>query len=295
MQPAAARRSITAAVLASSALQVPARSLGDVLTLAGAPSDPPPDAAAGAAEAPARGPGAEGWWGEVDLSLWLPGISGTIGVRDVTANVNEPFGQILKDSDSVIGIAGAGYVGKGKLGGYVDGFWTRISTDASTPLGTADFIAELGIIDFGVSYEVGRWPMEWTADDGRPARDLVLVGYTGGRYTSVDIEARFPAIASRRREEGWVDPMLGARLELPLLQEVSLAFRGDIGGFGAASDLAWTAIGAVQWDFHLGELPSSLALGYIAVGDDFTKGSGADRFEWDVILHGLVLNWGIKF
>lgn len=235
------------------------------------------------------------WWAQLDLSIWLPGISGTIGARGVTADVDVSFSDVLQDSDSVIGLAGAFLFGSGRLGGYVDGFWSKIGMDTTTPLGIAHAKTDMGILDFGVSYEVGRWPMGWTAEKDKPARDLTLVAYGGARYTSVDIDIEPQVFASRSKGEGWVDPMIGARMELPLAQQWSIGFRGDIGGFGAASDLAWTAAGVVTWDFLMGTLPSSLQFGYIAVGDDYSNGSGTDRFVWDTILHGFVLNFQMSF
>lgn len=40
------------------------------------------------------------------------------------------------------------------------------------------------------------------------------------------------------------------------------------------------------------KFPSSLQFGYIAVGDDYDTGNGTDRFLWDVVMHGPVLNCG---
>lgn len=249
-----------------------------------------------AAEPPPGAPDPGSWWAQVNLTLWLPGLDGTIGVRDVTADVSVSVIDVLEDADSVIGLAGSLLMGQGKLGGYVGGFWSRVGVDTTVPLGSAEITSDIGILDFGLSYEVGRWPMEWTARPGaEAARDLVLVAYAGGRYTNIKGNVELTGLPARNRDEGWVDPMIGARVEVPLSPHWSLGFRGDIGGFGAASDIAWTAIGVVSWDFLIKEHPSSLQFGYIAIGDDYATGGGADRFVWDTILRGFVLNFSLQF
>ncbi len=244
---------------------------------------------AGAADA------GEQWWVQPSLAIWLAGISGNVGVRDITAHLDLSFSDILQDSDSLIGLAGSVQFGKGKLGGYVNGFWMKIGQETPTPLGTADLTIEQSIMDFGVSYEVGRWPMEWTRTADKPARELAVHAYVGGRYNSLDLDAQFPVIPSRGRNKEWVDPMIGAWVDFPFAQDWSIVARGDIGGFGAASEFAWTAAVLGSWDFRLGRFPSSLQFGYLAIGDDYESGSGTDRFLWDTVMHGPLLNWLIRF
>lgn len=251
---------------------------------------------AGPAGTPAARPATpDEWWCNLDLTLWLPGLNGTIGVGPITADVDVSFLDVVDNASSVIGLAGAIRLGKGRFGGYLDGFWSRLGVDVTTPFGTASATTEMGIVDVGVSCEIGRWPMEWTATDTEPARDMVLTARGGMRWTTLDQQMDFAVLPSVGGDKSWVDPMLGATVELPLAQHLSLGLRGDIGGFGAASDLAWTAMGVLSWDFRMGKLPSSLQCGYIAIGDDYSTGSGLKRFEWDTILHGMVLNFSMHF
>lgn len=254
------------------------------------------DAAAGAPDANA-GPqtGSEKWWARLDLALWLPGISGTIGAAGSAVSVSESFADVARSADALFGFGGALAVGKGKAGGYVDGYWSRIGAAVASPGGTVNVVSEMGIFDFGVSYEVLRRPMEWTAAGDKPARDLVVIAYGGGRYTNVNSTLTLAGSPSVKGDRRWVDPMIGARGEFPLGQHFSLAFRGDIGGFGASSDLAWTAAGAISWDFYLRDFPASLQMGYLAIGDNYHTGTGGARFTWNTILHGLILNFSMQF
>jgi hypothetical protein len=252
-----------------------------------ATEDPPTSAAATAADD-------ETWWFQPSLTIWAAGINGTIGVRGRTTSVDASFSDILSDSDSLIGIMGTFDFGKGRLGGYVNGLYMKVGVDAG-PNDNTQFTNKISLLGFGVSYDIGRWPMEFTATDANPARDLVLQLRAGGRYTAVDVDASFPVIGSFSNGQDWVDPMIGARMSIPLCQSFSFVLTGEIGGFGAVSEVAWAAGGMFSWDFHLGHCPSSLQFGYLAVGDNYSHGSGANEFVWDTVLQGPVINFVVRF
>lgn len=243
----------------------------------------------------ADGAGGEDQWAfAVNLAAWTPGISGDIGVRRLTMNVNASFLDILDNTDSIIGVSGMFRVSKGKIGAYFGGTYNKLGVDAGR-FDRLSVVSTIAILSFGLTYEIGRWPVESTASPDEPARDIVLLLNAGGRYTGLDVEIDFPVASTRSRSDEWVDPMIGAEISVPLGRHFSIVGSGGIGGFGVASDLAWTASILFSWDFHLGKLPSSLQVGYLAIGDDYSKGSGRDRFEWDTIMHGLLLNWSLKF
>jgi len=91
--------------------------------LALASAEPPPPAPSTAM------PGEEGWWFQPSLALWLPGLSGTVGVRGRTTNVDGTFIDVLQSSDSLIGIVGTFDFGYGRLGGYVSGAYMKIGAE----------------------------------------------------------------------------------------------------------------------------------------------------------------------
>ena len=70
---------------------------------------------------------------------------------------------------------------------------------------------------------------------------------------------------------------------------------GDIGGFGAGSDFAWSALGLVGYRFEMLGLDSSALVGYRALGQDFDTGSGANKFKWDVTMHGPIIGLVTRF
>lgn len=235
------------------------------------------------------------WHFLVAFTLWAPGIDGTVGARGLTTDVSASFIDVLDDSSSLFGFGGAAEYRGEKFGAYLNGFWCSIEIDEGTPLGTANITNDIGLVGFGVLYEVGRWSIDRTANGDMLARDMTLTLYGGARFSSVSIDFDFPVLPSVSHERTWIDPMIGAKMSYPLSQNWSIVFGGDIGGFGAASDFAWSAAAAISWDFHIKNLPSSLQFGYMAIGDDYTNGSGTEEFVWDTILHGVVMNFVIRF
>jgi len=228
--------------------------------------------------------------------VWAIGLNGDVGVGPVGASVDASFLDLLDESDSVFGFTGRLEVAHGRLGGFVDGAYAKLGVDNATgPAGLSriDVTSELAVLDFGVMYRVA----EWTPEEG--ARDNALPGsldaYVGGRLMHVGLEldpAMLPGISA---DMTWVDPIVGGRLILPLSKSVHVLGMGDVGGFGASSDLTWSATAALGWNTTLWGHPASLRAGYRAIGHDYTNGSGARRFTWDVIMHGPIFGLSVQF
>lgn len=72
------------------------------------------------------------------------------------------------------------------------------------------------------------------------SNDVKLTGSLGGISGSVSYGESF----------GWVDPLVGLRAFLPLTEKLSLQGQADIGGFGAGSDLTWSALATVNYVFN---------------------------------------------
>ena len=82
-----------------------------------------------------------------------------------------------------------------------------------------------------------------------------------------------------RDSEAWADPVIGARLGVELGGPWSLTLAGDVGGFGAGSQLTWQGLGSVNyaWSEKL-----TLKAGYRALHVDYRHGG----FSYDVTQHG---------
>ncbi len=229
---------------------------------------------------------------EFNTWIWLTAIEGTIGTRGRTADVDASFSDILDASDSILAFSGRIELWYGRFGGYFDALYQDLGVDdVSGPRGQADVDVEFTqtIIDFGLMYRVGDW--EASGEAAKNSRNLTLDLYAGGRYTDVEVELIPRNVNSRSTEEEWLDPVVGAKLVVPLAERWHLAINGDIGGFGVESDLAWSATGVVGYNFHVFDVPSSVLLGYRAIGWDYSDGD----FTWDLVQHGLLLGFSMRF
>ena len=251
------------------------------------------DAAPGDALVP---PAADGWRTNFVSLIWLIGMDGDVGVGDRTADVSADFGDILDASDSIFAYSGRLEVAKGRWGGFIDGTYAKLGVDdQSGPLGRSeiDITNELAVVDFGLMYRLGQWSPFRAAERNR--HDITLDLYAGGRYSHVELEVDPARFESRSRSQDWVDPIVGAKLVLPLSQRWRLVTGGDVGGFSVESDFTWSATAVFGYDFQLFGHRATAFAGYRAIGQDFTDGSGDDEFTWDMILHGPLIGLDFKF
>lgn len=96
------------------------------------------------------------------------------------------------------------------------------------------------------------------------------------------------AAVEATRRETWIDPVVGARADFTLSPRWSATAYGDIGGFGAASDLTYQFYGALN--FRLSER-YVLSGGYRYYADDFER----DGFVSDVVQQGPIVAVQIRF
>jgi hypothetical protein len=121
--------------------------------------------------------------------------------------------------------------------------------------------------------------------------------YGGVRWWDIGIHVDLstPARdASYSRDEGWVDPVVGARWMPRIHESFRLLLQGDVGGFGAASDFTWCAQAGVLWDTSAS---MSVALLYKALGVDYHTGARGTPsfFEYDTITQGPLLGLVLRF
>ncbi|MDD7983822.1 hypothetical protein PQO01_02525 [Lentisphaera marina] len=87
--------------------------------------------------------------------------------------------------------------------------------------------------------------------------------------------------------EDWVEPVIGARIGLPMTETLTFIMRGDYGGFGvgSAADKNYNVIVATEWAF---DEQWSTILGWKYNYLDYSRGSGADEFGFDGSFSGVI-------
>jgi hypothetical protein len=205
------------------------------------------------------------WTLDVRPYMWIPGQYGSLKVGNNTVDVDVSPSDVLNLVFDGNAFAAAGWfaleydrfsVFTDTYGGYAE---VRVNEQVPTQLCTLSVRAKakmkfvLGEVGFG--YRLGEWALP------ERSRPVSLGVYAGARYswllTKVDATAGVVSGVQRaadvRESFAWADPMIGVRWSVPLLDWASLDFRGDIGGFGASSDLIWGLDGHVKvwlpWHF----------------------------------------------
>ena len=222
------------------------------------------------------------WQFSITPYLWAVGLNGDMTVKGVDSDVDESFGDILSNLD--MALEAHFEVWKGKWGGFFDGTYVKLKTDAGTT-GNIDITSTIGLVDFGGFYRVGTWPVGAPENVGRSLSFDALVG---GRYTDLKVKFDPEHLSSVDQNKSWTDLIVGGRMMFDLSEKWAFILRGDIGGFGisGSSDFTANGIGLVGWTFH----PSwTLLGGYRALYQDYETGSGSNEFKYDVTTHGPIL------
>jgi hypothetical protein len=124
--------------------------------------------------------------------------------------------------------------------------------------------------------------------------------FLGAPYTYLDTKIDFKFEGPFRSFSKNVDedkscwePLVGVRTIWDFYKRWALSLAGNIGGVAFGSDFAWSASGLIGYQFSLiGEDNARAFAGYRALSQDYTDGSGNDKFEWDVTLGR---SWGWLF
>jgi hypothetical protein len=101
-----------------------------------------------------------------------------------------------------------------------------------------------------------------------------------------DLESALPGSGSGSRS--WVDPLVGLRAQVNLTRWLYVKTQGDVGGFGAGSQLTWNALAALGFNFTRNVYAE---LGYRYMYVDYDQ----DNFLFQVNQYGPYASLGFEF
>jgi hypothetical protein len=256
-------------------------------------------------------------------ALFLTGES-TLGSNkiDIDTNVIEILGEI----DEFYAYMGYHELRKGRFGLFLDLDWARVNFGTSVVkshnpiaglnvslVADADIWFDLLIAEPGISYEIGsRTNGGGSLKDPQASSSTALDVVAGVRYwymkPDIDLDVTgtisIPALGLSRTGAGsisadttidWWDPFIGLRLRHSPSPGRDFFLKGDVGGFGAGSDITWQV--ATGYSFNTRFLGRDLTshLGYRAIYFDYEEGSGNRTFGLDMLWHGPVLGLSFKW
>lgn len=223
------------------------------------------------------------WWFNMTAYGWLTDTTGDIGVRGFKAPVSIGMDDVLDDLDfAYMTYLEFGYK-KWSLG--VDGIYAKMSDDSTFAVGPVSGYASLEMEQAFITTR-----LQYRVHESESAKVDVFAGF---RWNYFDVDLDVNANLGRGGldvglTEDWFDPIVGARAVVSLGGGWFVQAAGDIGGFGAESDLTWQALGGVGYRFS----PMvSMVAGYRAMGVDYEK----DGFLLDTVSHGPVIGLTLSF
>jgi hypothetical protein len=222
-------------------------------------------------------------------------MHGDVTIRGETAAVDVSIGDVLDILFGDLDIAALGQIeaNYGQCGLIFNGYYVKVSPGGQFRNLNFSTEFEQTILDLAFTYQLECvaealcLPPCSRFEVLAGARYNVLEGgltITGPRGNSVTVDGT----------EEWLDPIIGGRVRVPLCECATLQVRGDIGGFdwGDASRFTWNIEATVE--YRCSER-CSLFGGWRWLDIDYEKGSGRQKFAYDVLLSGPLVGIAIDF
>ncbi len=221
--------------------------------------------------------GTDGWEFSIAPYLVAAGMDGSITVKGIEADVDVPFSDIIDNLD--LALMAHFDMRNDHWALMSDLFYVDLEGSNDIALGTATVAVQQTLFEVAGGYRIS------------PAFTLLA----GARW--VDLENRIRYTGEILDEDvstgkSWIDPFVGVHLMTPLSQRWWFGARGDIGGFGVGSEMAWQAYADVG--FRASKVVS-IVLGYRAIDMDYEDGSGRDLFRYDMLIAGPQLAVAFSF
>ena len=245
-------------------------------------------------------PAESAWQFQVAPYLWAISMDGKVTVKGLEADVDLSFSDIWDELNFALMLAYEAR--KGNWGLWGNTIYANLGDDnISGPRGLTDIDPTVKVFWQGLGgyYRLGTWDLADAPAKKTPS--VTVDTYFGARYTYLDLKLDFKGRFRDRvndvsENKSWVEPLLGARTIWDLSERWTVTAMGDIGGVAFGSDFAWNAFGLIGYRFNLfGEKNARVLAGYRALSQDYTDGSGRNKFKWDVTLHGPILGLDIGF
>jgi opacity protein-like surface antigen len=248
-------------------------------------------ATAAAQAAPAEP--AETWTYEATPYLNAAGLYGTVGARRVTAPVDLSSSDILSHLDFIF--QGAFLARKGQLSFGLDAEYVRLSDDGSRsvtgPRGRADV---LGSLDAKITLSILQGNVGWRILDEQTKLDIIGGLRLTRLHGELDLNGTlsvgdevFGASRSLSDSKTWADGVVGARVQHPVSDKVTLLGYADVGGGG--SNLTWQVLAGLNWQVNKNY---DVRFGYREISWDY---SGSSGLIWHTKMRGPYVGLGIRF
>lgn len=215
---------------------------------------------------------------------WATAIDGTISAGGRSADVDISFEDVAKHLDmAFMATAELRYKRWGFMGDLI---YARLHDDIAPPAG----------IVFSSTHEVfketiGTFALSYRVVDAKPAYlDLFAGARVYSFYSEIVLRPNLPGGQgfAASGTTTWADPIIGVRGRYYVSRAIFLNGYGDVGGFGAGSELSWQVLGTVgiqaaRW--------CDVQVGYRALGFEYQGARGTQ----EITTHGPIFGATIRF
>lgn len=222
------------------------------------------------------------WEFATTVYVWGSGIDSSIETSRGPIESEIEFGDILKDLD--MAFMGVFEARRGNWGFVGDLIYTDLSSTTATPFGALFAAAD---VDTRMTTFSGY--ALYRAVDG-PTGSMDVGG--GIRANSLDIDVTLQPgtlpLEAFSVGDSWVDPLVAARVKVPLSDRWYATAFVDVGGFGIDSDLTWQVVGTVGYDITD---RWSVRMGYRHMSTERTSGGRDIELELSGPIVGATARW----
>jgi hypothetical protein len=179
------------------------------------------------------------WHFVVSPFLWFPGVHGTVGALGNGASVHASAVDLL--SHFRFGLMGAVEARHKRVVLPVDMMWVRMGENKALPAPNVGASSvDVKASEFILTPKIGFRLVD--------QKMFKIDALTGLRYWHIGQNLQFdPAGPDFSGSLNWVDPLVGGRIQAALSPKVNVTIAGDVGGWGAASQMDYQVVGLLGY------------------------------------------------
>lgn len=227
----------------------------------------------------------EKWQFRFTPYIWVPGTSGNLGIGPVNVPVDVSVDEAFTEAGNVNYSITIEYEARlDRFALFGNAMYVRTSSSDLPVRGPekVSYSQNLGIFEQGIAYAF----LDTASVDGSKGLRVSAIG--GIRLWTVGASTSSRLFGDYSGSKTWLDGFGGATIEWDVNDWFGLYGRADVGAGG--SRLTWNA--QIGVDLQFADW-GALNLGYRWLSDDYTSGSGADYFNYDLLMAGPYI--GLSF
>lgn len=232
---------------------------------------------------------AQPWQFQVAPYLWALGMNGRVQTGPIKMHIDESFSDILNQ----LNIGGMIWIDarKDNFDLFFNALYANLSNSVKDGPLKINAKTIFGLYTLGASYQV--WQYNFANASVKNPRYITLEPYLGGRYTVNDVTLKINILnLYTTNNQGWVDPILGAKVNFIFNKNWRAIAAGDIGGTNINTQASYNLNGLLG--YTLSSHPNTtFYAGYRLLYQHYIHGQGLKRFDWDMKINGPML--GIAF